>query len=355
MTFRCGIVGLPNVGKSTIFNALTAAGVAAENFPFCTIEPNIGVVPLPDERLEKIAALFKPQKVTPTAVNFVDIAGLVEGASKGEGLGNQFLAHIREVDAIVHVVRCFEDPNVIHVHGKVDPVRDVSVIETELMLADLDAMTKRIQKIEKQAKTGNKEAAELLPLYQKIEKELGEGKAPRTAPKNLFLLSSKPVLYAANVSETEILTPPPAVKELQAIAAKEGAEVVIISGKIEAEISELSGDEKLTFLKEVGLKESGLNQLARAGYKLLKLITFFTAGPTEVRAWTIPQGTKAPQAAGTIHSDFEKGFIRAECYHYHDLISLGSEVKVREAGKMRLEGKDYTIQDGDILFFRFNV
>ncbi|MBI4374241.1 MAG: redox-regulated ATPase YchF [Deltaproteobacteria bacterium] len=355
MTFRCGIVGLPNVGKSTIFNALTAAGVAAENFPFCTIEPNIGVVPLPDERLEKIATLFNPEKITPTAVNFVDIAGLVEGASKGEGLGNQFLAHIREVDAIVHVVRCFEDPNVIHVHGKIDPVRDVSVIETELMLADLEAMTKRIQKIEKQAKTGNKEAAELLPLYQKIEKELNEGKAPRTAPKNLFLLSSKPVLYVANVSETEILTPPPAVNELRAIAAREGAEVLVISGKIEAEISELSGDLKLTFLKEAGLKESGLNQLARAGYKLLKLVTFFTAGPTEVRAWTIPQGRKAPQAAGTIHSDFEKGFIRAECYHYSDLISLGSEAKVREAGKMRLEGKEYVVQDGDILFFRFNV
>lgn len=364
MGFRCGIVGLPNVGKSTIFNALTAAGAAAENYPFCTIEPNLGVVPVPDPRLQKIAAIFHPEKVMPTSIEFVDIAGLVEGASKGEGLGNQFLGHIRNVDAIAHIVRCFEDPDVVHLHGTVDPLRDIEVIETELMLADLDTVIKRIQKVEKQAKTGDKEAEKTLAACLKIQQGLnagrpvrGQGLLPeeREAITDLFLLTSKPVLYVANVAEQDLAQPPDAVTKLTRFVAEQGAELVVISGKIEAEIAELSGEERSAFLKGLGLKESGLGPLARAGYKLLGLITFFTAGQPEVRAWTIKNGTKAPQAAGVIHSDFEKGFIRAECYHYDDLMTLGSETKVKEAGKMRLEGKEYVVKDGDILYFRFNV
>ncbi|MBI2066992.1 MAG: redox-regulated ATPase YchF [Deltaproteobacteria bacterium] len=364
MGFRCGIVGLPNVGKSTLFNAMTAAGVAAENYPFCTIEPNVGVVSVPDERLQKLTEIFKPQKTTPTTIEFVDIAGLVEGASKGEGLGNQFLAHIREVDAIAHVVRCFDDANVVHVHGGVDPLRDVGVIETELMLADLEAITKRLEKTEKQAKVGDKEAALCLPVYQKVQQALGEGRPARTVPlseeerpfiRDLFLLTSKPILYVANVSESDLASSNAKVEALCELAQKQGSEVVTISGKIESEIAALPPEERPAFLKEIGLKESGLDQLAHAGYRLLGLTTYFTAGPKEVRAWTINRGTKAPQAAGIIHSDFEKGFIRAECYHYDDLLTYGSELKVREAGKMRLEGKDYVVKDGDILFFRFNV
>lgn len=364
MGFQCGIVGLPNVGKSTIFNALTAAGAAAANYPFCTIEPNIGVVALPDERLDKIAAIFKPEKILPTSVEFVDIAGLVKGASKGEGLGNQFLGHIRSVDAIAHVVRCFEDPDVVHVHGGVDPLRDIEVIDTELALADLDSVTKATAKVEKKAKAGDADSVRLLEIYKKLEKHLNEGRPARALglppedmelAKDLFLLTNKPVLYVANVAESEIKKSSPAIDVLKAHAAREGAEVVVLSGKIEAEIAELSLDERKAFLQDLGLKESGLDQMARAGYKLLGLATYFTAGPKEVRAWTIPRGTKAPQAAGVIHSDFEKGFIRAECYHYDDLIALGSEAKVKEAGKMRLEGKDYVVKDGDVLFFRFNV
>ncbi len=364
MGFQCGIVGLPNVGKSTIFNALTAAGAAAANYPFCTIEPNIGIVALPDARLDKLSEIFEPEKVTPTSVEFVDIAGLVKGASKGEGLGNQFLGHIRSVDAVAHVVRCFDDPDVVHVHGNVDPLRDIEVIDTELALADLDSVVKAVAKVEKKAKAGDAESVKLLEIYKGLEKHLNEGKTVRSlgltpeekdSIKDLFLLTNKPVLYVGNVAESDIHKTSPAIEALKAHAKKEGAEVVILSGKIESEIAELSLEERKTFLQDLGLKESGLDQMARAGYKLLGLNTYFTAGKKEVRAWTIPAGMKAPGAAGVIHSDFEKGFIRAECYHYDDLIALGSEAKVKEAGKMRLEGKDYVVKDGDILFFRFNV
>lgn len=370
MGFKCGIVGLPNVGKSTIFNAMTAAKALAANYPFCTIDPNVGIVQVPDERLQKLAAIFQPNKVTPTTIEFVDIAGLVKGASQGEGLGNQFLGHIRNVDAIAHIVRCFDDPDVVHVHGDVDPLRDVEVINTELALADLDSVTKKTQKLEKQAKIGDKTAQQSLPVYQKVLKGLEAGQQVRALElkpeechliADSFLLTSKPILYVANVSEQGLVTPSPlggegaAVRQLRELASREGAEVAVISGKVEAEIAELGPGEQSAFLRELGLQESGLAQLAQAGYRLLGLVTFFTAGKDEVRAWTIPQGTHAPQAAGVIHSDFEKGFIRAECYHYNDLLKYGTEHKVKEAGKMRLEGKDYVVQDGDVLFFRFNV
>jgi len=363
MGFQCGIVGLPNVGKSTIFNAMTAAGVAVENYPFCTIDQNVGVVPLRDARLDKIAEIYKPKKIVPTTVEFVDIAGLVAGASKGEGLGNKFLGHIRNVDAIVHVVRCFEDPNVVHVAGSIDPLRDLEVIHTELMLADLQSIEKRLHKTEKMARAGEKEAKAELPLLQKLQAGLNEGKMARMLDfsddekkllDDLFLLSAKPLLYVANCAEGDSFDSP-RLKALQEIAQKEGTVVVPICGKIESEISELEGEERNEFLKEMGLKESGLDQLSREGYKLLNLITFFTAGPQEVRAWTVTQGAKAPQAAGVIHSDFEKGFIRAETFHYEDIIAHRSEAKLKENGLIRLEGKDYTVQDGDVLFFRFNV
>lgn len=364
MGFNCGIVGLPNVGKSTIFNALTNAGAQAANYPFCTINPNVGVVFVPDNRLQKLAEIFEAEKVTPTTVEFVDIAGLVEGASKGEGLGNQFLGHIREVDAIAHIVRCFDDPDVVHVHGGLDPIRDIEVIHTELLLADHQAVTKQIDKIKRLAKVGNKTAAEDLHLYEKIGNTLNEGKQARSLSLNaeeceklkpLFLISMKPELYVCNVDEDHVLIQTDVVKKVQDKASQDGADVVVICGKIESEIAQMNEAEKGAFLADYGLKEAGLCRLAQAGYHLLNLITFLTAGPKEVRAWTVAKGSLAPKAAGQIHSDFEKGFIRAEVYHYNDLIRLGSEQKVREAGLLRSEGKEYVVKDGDVMLFRFNV
>lgn len=351
MSLNIGIVGLPNAGKSTIFNALTACNVPAENFPFCTIDPSTGVVALPDPRLDKIAAIYQPQKVTPTTVEFVDIAGLVKNASQGEGLGNQFLSHIREVDAIAHVVRCFEDPNVAHVSGKVDPKEDIEIINMELALADLETVSKTLAREEKQLKTGSKETAKKLELWKKIKTALEKGGAVRQLPLNeeeqtflqeLHLLTAKPMLYLANIAEGQI-------------AVKDMPEHIALCGKLESELSQLKGEEQQEFLAAMGLKEPGLHRLIRAGYKLLDLITFFTAGPKECRAWTITKGTKAPQAAGKIHSDFERGFIRAEVMAYDDLVASGSEAAVKNAGKYRSEGKEYVVKDGDIILYRFNV
>ncbi len=364
MGFNCGIVGLPNVGKSTIFNALTSAGAQASNYPFTTIDPNIGVVDMPDPRLDRLAEIYRPKKVTPTTMEFVDIAGLVKGASKGEGLGNKFLANIREVDAIAHIVRCFDDPNVVHVAGRVDPKADIDVIETELMLADLEMLEKRLQKAEKQAKAGDKKSVLEVGFIKRLQDMLGRGEPLRRAScteeesawlRTYNLLSTKPVLYVANVSEDMIGKLNPYVEIVRSIAEAEGAKVVEISGKVEGEIAQLSKEERKEYLEGMGLAESGLDRLIRAGYELLGLITFFTAGEKEVRAWTVAKGTKAPQAAGKIHSDFERGFIRAEVFHYDDLIRLGGEQAVKSAGLLRSEGKDYVVKDGDIMLFRFNV
>lgn len=366
MALATGIVGLPNVGKSTLFNAITQAGAESANYPFCTIDPNVGVVDVPDERLKKLAEIVQPQRIIPTSFQFVDIAGLVKGASKGEGLGNKFLSHIREVDAIIHVVRCFENSNITHVSGKVDPASDIETINLELVLADLETVEKRLERVARQKKSGDKQAIMEYGILERLKEALQEGQPARIVQldeeekrliKSFNLLTRKNVLYVANVSETEVANPDsnPHFQTVKEIAAAEGAGVVPISAQVEAEIAELDEEEKQMFLEEMGLSSSGLDRLIAAAYRLLGLITYFTAGEKEVRAWTIREGTKAPQAAGVIHSDFERGFIRAEVIGYEDLVKCGSMAAAREKGLLRLEGKEYVVCDGDICTFRFNV
>lgn len=365
MGFACGIVGLPNVGKSTLFNAIAAAGAEAANFPFCTIDPNVGIVPVPDNRLDRIAQIFKPAQTIPTTLEFLDIAGLVRGASKGEGLGNQFLSHIRNVDAILHVVRCFDDPNIVHVDGSIDPRRDIEIIETELILKDLDTLDHRISETEKHAKSGDKKAREELIFYASLRQHLAGGRLARYFPlhsedqrmvlRDLHLLSNKPVMYVCNVHEKHLASEGGYVRQVRDVAAKESAKVVLISAEVEAEVAELPESERGPFLRELGLQESGLNQVIREGYDLLQLITFFTVNPKELHAWTVRRGSTAPAAAGLVHTDFQKGFIRAEVMKFADLDRLGSEAALKEHGLLHIHGKDYLVEDGDVMFVRFNV
>jgi len=361
---KLGIVGLPNVGKSTLFNAITQAGAEAANYPFCTIEPNVGVVAVPDHRLDVLAKMYKPEKTTPAVIEFLDIAGLVRGASKGEGLGNKFLANIREVDAICHVVRCFAENDVIHVEGTIDPARDIETVNLELVLADMEWMDRRIDRTRKSMKGGDRSRQTELELYERIGKTLNEGRSARTMTfaeeelpflSELSLLSLKPVLYVANVAESELHAGSPQIDTVQALAAAEGSEVVVASARIEEEIAMLDDEERVLFLEELDIKESGLDRIVKAGYHLLGLVSYLTAGPKEVRAWTIQRGTRAPQAAGKIHSDFERGFIRAEVVAFDDLQTYGTYAAAREKGLVRSEGKEYVVKDGDVILFRINV